>query len=219
MLIDTAIAPLFLASAVSLMLTPGPAKLYLAGVSLGRGAPYGILVALGILASDLLHVTVSSLGVGVVLERHPLLFDALRIAGAAYLTWLAISAFREAVAPSDSTQRDAAGTDPNGKGGLHLFSSGLLINVLNPLAIVFYLSLLPQFVSREIPSPAAIQMLAAGTLMVTLFFVFHVAISLTGGTVHRRLRGGGRVFTRLRSAFVGSAFLALAIRVALQVVG
>ena len=197
------------------MFTPGPAKLYLLGVSVGGGRAAGLLIALGIYTSDLAHVSLSASGAQALFTAYPGVFTAFRFVGAAYLLYLAYGSFARARKPPTLTTPEKAEVQSEGLAKFYL--SGLLINLFNPLAVVFYLSLLPQFVSAELSLSAGRQMLSAGVVMVTGFFVFHSLIALAAGALQMQLSGSrGTRFARIQAVVVGLVFCALALRVLTQ---
>ncbi|MEM7734607.1 MAG: LysE family translocator [Deinococcota bacterium] len=216
-MIASSFLPLLFTSMISLMLTPGPAKLYLLGVSVSSGILAGTLISLGIYTSDLTHVLVSAAGVEVLFEAYPGVFTVFRFAGAAYLLYLAYKSFLRAKTPPKLEVTPDSTQEVNNEGLFKFYLTGLLINLFNPLAVVFYLSLLPQFVSSDVGSSAGRQMFTAGAIMVTGFFLFHLVIALAAGTLQAQLAGNKSVwFTRVQAVIVGLVFCALALRVVMQ---
>ncbi len=112
-----------------------------------RGGWYdGALSSLGICSGLFVHALVSAVGISVILLQSAWAFRALRLAGAAYLVWLGIVSLRSAVRQKPSADMNdqpvsRAGFDPR-----RSLREGLLSNVLNPKAIVFYMAFLPQFI-------------------------------------------------------------------------
>ncbi|MEM6428988.1 MAG: LysE family translocator [Deinococcota bacterium] len=216
-MIASSFLPLLFTSMVSLMLTPGPAKLYLLGVSVSSGMFAGALISLGIYTSDLMHVLVSAAGVEVLFEVYPNVFTVFRFAGAAYLLYLAYKSFMRAKSPPELEMNPDSTSESKGEGLFKFYLTGLLINLFNPLAVVFYLSLLPQFVSSDVGASAGRQMFTAGAIMVTGFFLFHLVIALAAGTLRAQLAGNKSIwFIRIQAVIVGLVFCALALRVVLQ---
>jgi len=204
---------LFATAAISLMLTPGPAKLYLVAVAIGKGRVGGVLIALGIFTSDLIHVALASFGVEVVFERYPRFFEGLRFAGAAYLIYLAYRSFRKAFA---NQSLELAEVD-HGEGVGRYYVGGLLVNLFNPLAIVFYLSFLPQFVNPDSGASRGTQMFGFGFAMVAGFLLFHLAIAVAAGALERRIAAGkGSSFSKYQAIVVSIVFCALALRLLTQ---
>ncbi|MEN8834066.1 MAG: LysE family translocator [Pacificibacter sp.] len=158
-----ALLAFILASAV-VELTPGPNMAYLAVLSAteGRRAGYAAVagVALGLLVIGLL----AAFGLAAVIASSPVLFEALRWAGVAFLLWLAFDAWRE------ETAEDNEFSDENAR----YFRRGFIVNVLNPKAGVFYIAMLPQFVTQG-PSVAA-QTVTLSVTFVVVATVIHLGI-------------------------------------------
>ena len=119
-----------------------------------RGGWYdGALSSLGICSGLFVHALVSAVGISVILLQSAWAFRTLKLAGAAYLVWLGIVSLRRAMRRPASEVLDfrrSASEDFNPRRSLR---EGLLSNVLNPKAIVFYMAFLPQFID---PSRSAV---------------------------------------------------------------
>ena len=130
---------LFLGAGLALNLTPGPDMLYVAARSTSEGRRAGVVSALGIGAGTLVHIAALALGLSALLAAVPLLYDVVRLAGAAYLVWLGLRALlRPAAAPDEAPPPPASLTT--------IFRQGVVTNVLNPKVALFFLAFLPQFV-------------------------------------------------------------------------
>lgn len=135
----------FTAVAALLTVAPGPDTFLVVRNSLRGGRRDGFLTALGISSGLWFHALLSAIGVSAVLAHSAAAFLVLKAGGALYLAWLGLQSLRSAfaspdVAPADSAPR--ASVD-----GSRSYREGLLTNLLNPKVIVFYLALLPQFIS------------------------------------------------------------------------
>jgi threonine/homoserine/homoserine lactone efflux protein len=133
----------FALAALVLVLTPGPNMIYCISRTLVQGRRAGMLSLAGVLLGFVAHLMAATLGLSAVLLAVPVAFTVIKLAGAAYLLWLAW----EAVKPGGSSpfQPRALPADPPWK----LFRMGLVTNLLNPKVAMFYLSLLPQFLHPE----------------------------------------------------------------------
>src|SRR5438094_3767793 len=134
--------PLFVAGlAVLALLTvsPGADTALVTKITLERGRRAALLATLGICSGLLVHATASALGLSVILATSAEAFTVVKIAGAAYLTYLGVRSLRDSFRDVDvsDTQLLRPGTS---------FLQGLLNNVLNPKVAVFYLTFLPQFI-------------------------------------------------------------------------
>jgi threonine/homoserine/homoserine lactone efflux protein len=152
---------LFALAVMLLALTPGPVWVYLLSRTLTQGRRAGYFSLLGVAAGVVVHVLLAALGISVVLLAVPLAFDAIRLAGAAYLLWLAINTLRGGGMSFTPQPLDPV---PDRV----LFRQAMVAALLNPKVAVFYLSLFPQFVDPA-AGPVFAQSLVLG--------VVHLAVS------------------------------------------
>jgi RhtB (resistance to homoserine/threonine) family protein len=139
--------------------SPGADTLLVVRNALRGGRRDGILTAVGIGCGLYFHALLSAIGVSAVLAHSAQAFLALKIAGAAYLAWLGLQSLRSGIrgAPASAPEEIPAGALP----AIRCFREGLFTNLLNPKVIVFYLALLPQFLSPGDPVLAKSLLLAA----------------------------------------------------------
>lgn len=180
--VDPAILAPFLLAAVISEITPGPNMGWLALVALSRGRTAGMAAVAGVTLGLIAWMTAAALGVSEVVLRWPALYELIRWSGIGFLLWLAWEAWRGDADPS--AVRD--GVD---HGRRALFLRGLIGNLLNPKAAVFYVALLPTFITPGRGSPLA-QGLLLGGLHVAVAVIVHTAIVLTAS------RASGAVLTR-----------------------
>src|SRR5712672_1876292 len=123
-----------------IVLTPGPNMIYLISRSLTQGPAAGIVSLGGVALGFVFYMLCAAFGITALLLAVPFAYDALKLAGAAYLLWLAW----QAIKPGGRSpfQVKSLPADPPRK----LFLMGLMTNLLNPKVAVLYLSLLPQFI-------------------------------------------------------------------------
>ncbi|MCY4744926.1 LysE family translocator [Pelomonas sp. UHG3] len=133
----------FAATALLMALTPGPNMVYLLSRSLCQGRNAGLLSWAGVMLGFTVHVVCASIGLTALFMAVPLGYELLKFGGALYLGWLAWQALRPG-ARSPFEARDLPPESPR-----KLFTMGLLTSVLNPKVAVFYLSVLPQFISPD----------------------------------------------------------------------
>ena len=165
---------LFALTELLLSLTPGPAVLLVISQGIRRGLSSSIMSALGILTGNAIYFVLSAVGLGVLLKASAPLFAVIRWAGVAYLIFSGVrilwSTFRKPKTDADEVEpaREAANLP-------QAFAYGLLTQLLNPKAIVFFTALLPQFVSTEANLP-----MQFGVLAVTSIAVEFVVLLLYG---------------------------------------
>src|ERR1044071_1740889 len=141
-MIETHKLALFLTASLLLAATPGPGMLYVLSRTLAGGKREGILSSLGTFCCGLFHVVAASAGLSVVLATSALAFSVVKYAGAGYLIYLGLKMVLGA-------KRDLASEDvaPSPKGSA--FVQGMFTEILNPKTALFFLSFIPQFVSRQ----------------------------------------------------------------------
>lgn len=132
----------FVAASVLLTLAPGPDILYLLAKSLSDGVKSGMILAAGLCSGLIFHTVLVACGVSAVISQSEWMFHTLKYAGAAYLLYLAWLAFWDKGTLLLHSVQD-------GQSARQLFQRGLLMNILNPKVILFFLAFLPQFVRVE----------------------------------------------------------------------
>lgn len=203
--------PLFVAACVVLVVTPGPNLLYLISRTLCQGRTAGLISLAGTTSGFAVHVVAASLGLSAVLIAVPVLFDGVRLAGAAYLLWLACDALRSREAALFAPR--ALASEPPAK----LYRTGLLTSILNPKVALFYLALFPQFVVPAHGSVLLQSLLPGAT---------QIVIAVAGDTLF--VLGAARVsrWLSLRPAWEAAqryvqsgVFAAIAVKLALGKIG
>ncbi|AVS82678.1 lysine transporter LysE [Paracidovorax avenae] len=134
---------LFAFAALVLVLTPGPNMVYCVSRSLTQGPRAGLLSLAGVVAGFGVHLLATALSLSALLVAVPLAFDVLRIAGAAYLLWMAW----QAVKPGGGAPFEARDLPHDGPRKLVLM--GFLTSALNPKVAMFYVAFFPQFLHPE----------------------------------------------------------------------
>ncbi|WP_303691502.1 LysE family translocator [Megamonas hypermegale] len=130
----------FLVASVLLTIAPGPDIMYLLAKSLADGARSGIALAFGLCTGLIFHTTLVIIGVAAVIQQSPTAFAVLKYAGVAYLLYLAWGAFHAQGDLKLNTVNKSASY-------FKLYRRGVIMNVLNPKVLLFFLAFLPQFVN------------------------------------------------------------------------
>ena len=158
-------------------ITPGPNMGYLAALALSRGWLAGMAAVAGVALGLTIYGLAAALGLAALIERSPLLYEVLRWAGVAYLGWLAWQGWFEAdeVAPATADGHDGAlGT---------AFRRGLVTNLLNPKAGIFYVAMVPTFVTAGTDHVLAQTVLLSG-IFVVIATAIHSSIVLLASQLH-----------------------------------
>ena len=132
---------LFVVAALVLLLTPGPAVLYIVTRSLDQGRRAGFISALGVHAGTLVHVGAAAAGLSAVLAASATAFSIVKYLGAAYLIYLGV---RQLLSRVVEANESALTAPPRLSRAL---VDGFVVNVLNPKTALFFLAFLPQFVT------------------------------------------------------------------------
>jgi len=196
----------FALTALIIEITPGPNMTYLAALSLSSGIRSGFAAVAGIAIGLMTYGVVAALGLAAVIDGSPVLYGFLRWGGVAYLLWLAW----EAWSSERETSPDA--TDgPDGEPWI-AFRRGLITNLLNPKAAVFYVAVLPEFI-RPGAGPVMQQTLALSVVYVSIATAIHSGIVALAGTLQSTITAsnGRRMVRRL----LALALVAIAIWFAL----
>jgi len=157
--------------ALGLVLTPGPNMIYLVSRSIMQERRAGLVSLLGVAVGFLVYLIAAAAGLATIFVEVPVAYTALKLAGAAYLGYLAWQALRPGGTavfapkplPPDSSRR--------------LFTMGLVTNLLNPKIAVLYVSLLPQFIEPERGS-VALQSLQLGATQIAIALTVNCLIVL-----------------------------------------
>jgi len=196
----------FMTAALLLNLTPGNDMMFVLGQSLKGGPKRGIAASFGIATGSLVHLCLVALGLAVVLKENPMLFEAIRWAGVAYLLWIAWKTLT-------STGPAQFSVDVKGN-ALRAWRDGTLVNLLNPKVIVFMFAFLPPFIRPENGSPL-LQLFILGMVFNVGGTAVNVMVALLSGGIGRRLATSARVARGF--AYASSAvFVALALRLAFE---
>lgn len=203
---DTVTFGLFLTAAFVVAVTPGPGILYVLTRSLRGGRREGIASSFGNGIGGLVHVAAAALGLSAVLMSSATAFTAVKLAGAAYLVYLGVRTLLD---------RDH-GTDDLGaaEAGAHrgAFYQGIVSEVLNPKAALFFLAFLPQFVDPN--GFVAAQILLLGCISVSLNTAVDLVVAFFAGPIGVRLRESIRL-RRGQRLFTGCALIGLGTYVAM----
>ena len=167
---------LFALACLLLTLTPGPNLLYVVSRTLCQGRRAGIVSLAGTSSGFLFHVLATALGLTAIFVTVPLLYDAMRYLGAAYLLWLAWDALRPGGRALFSPRKLAPDSTAR------LFRMGLLTSVLNPKVAMFYLALFPQFIDASRGS-VLLQAITLGLIQIAINTVGDLCFVLTAGAM------------------------------------
>lgn len=189
----------FLITALLIELTPGPNMAWLALTSASKGRKSGFAAVAGIASGLALLGAASTFGLSELATSSPVLFRFLRYAGVAYLLWLAWATWSSDSETSDPAMDHSRLVD--------WFRHGLLLNLLNPKAAVFFVAVLPAYI--EAGFPAGPQTILLSFSYVGIATVIHLFIVMLAGSAHDWLARGDRQHLIRRIFAVMIALIAL----------
>jgi threonine/homoserine/homoserine lactone efflux protein len=180
---------------------PGPNNLYISLRSLTQGRRAGVVSALAIETGTIVYIVVTALGLATLVKASPALFTTITVAGALYLAYLGIKLIRT----RSSDQVGGINAAPLGR----VFRDGVLVNLMNPKAALFFLAFLPQFTTRGAgPDQLRTEMLLLGVGAMLIGLVFDLGYAVGADAIGRRFRGV-RTTSRGRNLVVAAIYLAL----------
>ena len=197
---------LFISAALVLLVIPGPAVFYILGRSIGQGRGAGFVSALGISVGSLVHTAAAAVGLSALLMSSAAAFSAVKYLGAGYLIYLGVQKLRreESLELSDGAAQVRLG---------RIFAQGVIVNVLNPKAALFFLAFLPQFVDASRGNVAG-QILFLGVLFALLGLMSDSLWALSAGSVAQWFRGNVRAM-RTQRYVSGGMLISLGVATAL----
>jgi threonine/homoserine/homoserine lactone efflux protein len=190
---DVSHLEVFVVAAIALLLTPGPAVLYIVTRSIEQGRVAGLVSMLGICTGTLVHVVAATLGLSALLVSSAFAFAIVKYGGAAYLIVLGV----QTLVRHEPPVADVALVRADLR---RVFTQGVVVNVLNPHTAVFFFAFLPQFInpsSGHVPA----QMLILGLMFVGLSATTDSGWAIAAGTAgdwikqHPRFTDGQRFIT------------------------
>lgn len=208
---------LYVALAAAVIVSPGPSALLCVAHAVSHGARRTLATIAGGITASMCLMTLSALGLGAVIAASEAWFQAIKWAGAAYLLYLGVSAWRSA--RGQAADRASASADVGADAAVQeagaaqstgsrwaLYRKGFLVGIGNPKDLLFFSALFPQFMDAS--APIAPQMLILGVSWMVLDGTIMFAYAVCGATIHARWGqgGAGAWFQRV----TGGAFIAAA---------
>lgn len=197
----------FLLTALVVVLAPGTGVLYTLAIGLGRGRRAAVWAVAGCTLGILPHVTAAILGLAALLHTSALLFQTVKFAGVAYLLWLAWQALK-----TDGALAIRANERP--ESGWATARRGVLINALNPKLSIFFLALLPPFLTGD-PATATAEMVTLSAIFIAMTFVVFLGYGIFAASARDLILARPRVMRGLNRSFA-AVFAALGLRLALE---
>jgi threonine/homoserine/homoserine lactone efflux protein len=192
----------FLATAIVLLLVPGPAVLYVVARSIEMGRSGGLASVAGITTATFAHVALATAGLSSLILASTLAFDSVKYVGAAYLLLLGARRLL-----GRGLERHDEGAAPRTR--RRAYAQGIVVNLTNPKTIVFVFAFIPQFVDPHARHPW-VQVLVLGLSFALLGCLSDGVYALAAGTIADRLRGSAGI-ARVQRWFGGGTLVGLGI--------
>jgi threonine/homoserine/homoserine lactone efflux protein len=200
---------LFVGASIVLVLVPGPDMIYMLSRCIAQGRKAGLMSAIGFNLGGYVHLTAAVLGLSAVLATSAFAFNVVKWVGAAYLVYLGLSTL---LSKGSALEIDAQGL--SGRSARTILWQAFLSDVLNPKVALFFLALLPQFVSADAAHPT-LQIIFLGVTANVIAIAGNISLVLLSTSVTRALRRNGALAGWLRRA-MGVTFVGLGVRLAVE---
>lgn len=191
----------FVIAALGFAYLPGPAMLYTAAQTLGRGRRAGFCAVLGVHLGCYVHVIAAALGLAALFAAVPPAYVAMKIIGGCYLLWVGMRLWRRGIGSPETT-------DGTGKGARRVMVDSMLVEILNPKTALFFVAFLPQFAQPEAGMAMGWQLLWLGIATNFLFSSADVVVVMLAAPLRRWLQGS-RGSTRLAQRLGGGLLASL----------
>ena len=165
----------FVVATCVLALSPGPDNMYVLTQSIVNGSRSALATTAGLISGCIVHTTLLAFGFSAVITTNPSLFFGIKVVGALYLLYLAYAVFK-----SDATLEFSQNTPKKSYG--QLFKQGVLMNLLNPKVMLFFLALFPQFLWQP-QADTVLQFYILGITFMVVSFIVFATIALLAGRV------------------------------------
>jgi threonine/homoserine/homoserine lactone efflux protein len=205
--IDILIA--FFATTAVFAFIPGPAMFYAAARTLAGGRMSGLMASLGIHLGCYVHVAAAAAGLSFLFHAVPMLYLAVKLAGAVYLVWLGVAMFRS----GGTVGHELPAMRP--RTGRRAFAESIAVEVLNPKTAIFFMAFLPQFIDASAAFPVWMQFLILGAAVNVMFSAADIVCVLVAGRLVSHLQGSARL-QRWTHRAGGALLVGLGVNVALQ---
>ncbi len=212
--------PTYLAGLIMIILLPGPNSLYVLSVAARKGVRAGYAGAAGVWTGDAVLMTLSAAGVASLLKANEVAFSIVKYLGAGYLAWLAIGLLRAAWATWRNRREKAEeladaidAAQPARTKDERPYRRALVISLLNPKAILFFVAFFVQFVDPAYDYPV-LSFLVLGTIA-QIASVAYLSALIFFGTRLASAFQRRKVMTAGATSAVGAVFLAFAVKLSL----
>ncbi|MEV4174886.1 leucine efflux protein LeuE [Nonomuraea sp. NPDC049709] len=207
----------YVVGAFLIILLPGPNSLYVLTFAARNGVRQGYRAAAGVFAGDTVLMFLAAAGAASLLRSNPPLFTIVKYAGAGYLAWIGFQMIRGAWKAWRSDEMAAPAEAPVPRAEGRPFRKALTISLLNPKAILFFVSFFVQFVDPGYATPA-LSFVILGAVVQVFSFLYLTALIFGGSFLAGQFRRRRRLSAGLTSG-VGAVFLGFGAKLATASLG
>jgi len=197
---------------IFIILLPGPNSMYVLSLAAQRGVKAGYRAACGVFVGDTVLMVLSAAGVASLLKANPLLFSVVKYGGAAYLLYIGTGMLRSAWSKLRA-RGDAPVEAPQAVDGERPFRKALIVSLLNPKAILFFISFFIQFVDPAFPHPA-LSFVVLGAIAQCASFLYLSTLIFAGARLAEHFRRRRKLSAGAASS-VGGLFIGFSVKLAL----
>ena len=196
---------IFFLAALVLLITPGPAVIYIVARSVSQGTLAGFVAALGMHVGTLVHVAAAAYGVSRLLMTSSFAFNIVKYLGAAYLIYLGVRSFLS------KNETEIRKTQTR-KHLLTIFRESIVVNILNPKTALFFFAFLPQFVNPANELSVSTQIWVLGLVFILVGIVSDGLYAVFAGALGERFKRAGLHYGKY---ITGTVFTSLGVATAL----
>ncbi|MFE3059976.1 LysE family translocator [Nocardia sp. NPDC059236] len=197
----------FAVTSLIIILVPGSDVFLLLRVSVSEGVVAGLRALAGIHLGNVIQAAMMISGIGLIISRIPGALTALKLVGAAYLLYLAVSSLRAVLRPSNGPGETSDKQEAGAQRLSSPFLQGLLANVTNPKVLIFFVAFFPQFLGNA--GSVSIQLLVLSVIFISLAVIWEGIIVVGAGRLGRMMNSVR--FTKVMDAACTTAFTGLAV--------
>ena len=196
---------LFLIASIVLLITPGPAIIYIVARSVSQGTMAGLVASVGMHVGTIVHVLAAAYGVSTLLMTSATAFNVIKYLGAAYLIFLGLRSFFSKTEPVGEAKQ-------NRKELLTIFKESVVVNTLNPKIALFFFAFLPQFVNTQSEMSVSTQITVLGLIFIAIGIISDGLFAVFAGAIGDRFKQTGANYGKY---VTGTVFTGLGIVTAL----
>lgn len=184
---DISVITTVLIAGLTLAAIPGPSMIYVLSISISQGRAAGFASSVGLALGGIIHALLTVMGISVLITKTPMLMTSVQIAGAIYLLYLGIETLKEKNISETSIKINVVAN----KSIFNIFRQGVLVELLNPKTILFFLAFLPQFVTKN-TEYSSVHMFILGLLVPLTAIPYDLIATFSGRHIADKIAGSNR---------------------------